>query len=110
MSDLPPDLPRLRTLRMWHNMWLQRIDGAIAAAEQREREQQQGEERRPPAPDWVLELGIGGGAPPAEVHAGHCYAIGRRHRTITREQALEALAEGVRACVHCRPDTALGVL
>lgn len=110
MSDLPPDLPRLRTLRMWHAMWLDRIDSAIAVAEQQEKERHQGEERRPPPPDWVLELGIGVGAPPTEIHAGDCYAIGRRRRPITREQALEALSEGVRACVHCRPDTDLGVL
>ncbi|MEU5900521.1 DUF6233 domain-containing protein [Streptomyces venezuelae] len=27
-----------------------------------------------------------------------------------RDQAVRALAEGVGACSHCRPDTALGVL
>ncbi|WP_329161564.1 DUF6233 domain-containing protein [Streptomyces sp. NBC_01717] len=79
-----------------------------AAAEQRERERQQGEERRPPTPDWVVELGIGVGARPIDV--GGCYAAGKRHRTITREQALAALADGIRACIHCRPDTELGVL
>ncbi|MFE5094671.1 DUF6233 domain-containing protein [Streptomyces sp. NPDC056638] len=81
-------------------MWLGRIDEAIAAAEQ-------GEDRRPPQPDWVVELSVGLGARPTEVHAGHCYAIGKRHLAISREQAL---AEGVRACAHCRPDTELGVL
>lgn len=91
-------------------MTLDRVREQITAVEQRERERQQGEARRQPPPDWVLELGIGVGSPPSEVHAGDCYAIGRRRRTITREQALTALTEGVRACVHCRPDTALGVL
>lgn len=110
MYDLPSDLPRLQTLRLWHALWVQRIDDAIAAAEQREAERRQGEERRPPTPDWVLELGIGKGAPPAEVHAGHCYAIGNRRRVIDRDQALALLADGVRACLHCRPDTTLGVL
>lgn len=95
---------------MWHAMWLGRIDEAIAAAEQREVERRQGEERRPPTPDWVLELGIGVGAPPAEVHVGGCYATGKRRREISREQALTALADGIRACTHCRPDTELGVL
>ncbi|MFD4946687.1 DUF6233 domain-containing protein [Streptomyces sp. NPDC058239] len=84
-------------------MWPGRIDEAIAAVEQREAEQQQGEERRQPTPDWVIELGIGLGARPIEVHAGQCYAI-------SREQALAALARGIRACAHCRPDTELGVL
>ncbi|MGW9130604.1 DUF6233 domain-containing protein [Streptomyces sp. NPDC055681] len=27
-----------------------------------------------------------------------------------REQAPAALADGIRACIHCRPDTELGVL
>jgi hypothetical protein len=110
VNDLPPDLPRLRTLETWLAVSLDRVRQQIAAAEQQEREKQRGEERRPPPPDWVLELGIGVGSPPSEVHAGHRYAIGRRRRPITREQALAALGEGVRACVHCRPDTELGVL
>ncbi|WP_406322155.1 DUF6233 domain-containing protein [Streptomyces sp. NBC_01637] len=111
MSDLlPSDLSRLRTLRTWHAMWVKRIDEAIAAAEQRERERQQGEERRPPTPDWIIELSIGVGARPTEVHVGGCYAAGKRHSAITREQALAALADGIRACIHCRPDTELGVL
>ncbi|WP_392752779.1 hypothetical protein [Streptomyces sp. LN590] len=49
---------------------MDRIDEAIAAAEQRERERQQGEERRPPTPDWIVELSIGVGARPIEVHVG----------------------------------------
>ncbi|MGW1407197.1 DUF6233 domain-containing protein [Streptomyces sp. NPDC002403] len=78
--------------------------------ERREAEQQQGAERRPPTPDWVVELSIGLGAWAIEVHAGHCCAIGKRHRAISREQSLAALAEGIRACAHCQPDTELGVL
>ncbi|MET8325085.1 DUF6233 domain-containing protein [Streptomyces sp. NPDC005181] len=61
-------------------------------------------------PDWIVELSIGVGARPIEVHVGGCYAAGKRHRAITREQALAALADGIRACIHCRPDTELGVL
>ncbi|MFE4921594.1 DUF6233 domain-containing protein [Streptomyces sp. NPDC056661] len=62
------------------------------------------------APDWIIELGIGVGARPIEVHVGGCYAAGKRHRAITRERALAALADGIQACIHCRPDTELGVL
>src|SRR3954453_1299405 len=29
-DDLPPDLARLLTLRVWHTLWLQRIDAKIA--------------------------------------------------------------------------------
>ncbi|MFE5098168.1 DUF6233 domain-containing protein [Streptomyces sp. NPDC056638] len=107
MIDLPSDLPHLHTLRIWTAACLREIDEAIAEAELREAERKQGEERRPPPPDWVLELGIGAGSPPTEVHAGHCYAIGRKRRA--REQAVAALTGGVRACLHCRPDTELGV-
>ncbi|MFF3059941.1 DUF6233 domain-containing protein [Streptomyces sp. NPDC057909] len=57
-----------------------------------------------------MELSIGVGARPIEVHVGGCYAAGKRQRVITREQALAALAGGIRACIHCRPDTELGVL
>ncbi|MGW3827782.1 DUF6233 domain-containing protein [Streptomyces sp. NPDC005071] len=97
-------------MRTWYAMWVDRIDEAIVAAEQRERERQQSEERRPPTPEWIVELSIGVGARPIEVHVGGCPAAGKRQRVITREQALAALADGMRACVHCRPDTELGVL
>ncbi|MDX3766400.1 MULTISPECIES: DUF6233 domain-containing protein [unclassified Streptomyces] len=107
---LPSDLSRLRTLRTWHVMWVERIDEAIAAAEQRQRERQQDEDRRPPTPDWIVELSIGVGARPIEVHVGGCHAAGKRHRAITREQALAALADGIRACIHCRPDRAWGAV
>ncbi|MCX4971199.1 DUF6233 domain-containing protein [Streptomyces sp. NBC_00654] len=110
VPDLPADLPRLYTLRAWHAMWVARIDEAIAAAEQREKERLQGERVRPPTPDWVMEHGIGVGAPAMEIHVGGCYAAGKRLKVISREQALGALADGVRACTHCRPDTALGML
>ncbi|MGY3676958.1 thioredoxin reductase [Streptomyces sp. TE33382] len=79
-------------------------------AEQRKREKQRGEQARPPTPDWVMEHGIGVGSPAMEVHVGGCYAAGDRLKVISREQAQGALAEGVRACTHCRPDTQLGML
>ncbi|MEU8032952.1 DUF6233 domain-containing protein [Streptomyces sp. NPDC049099] len=39
-------------------------------------------------------------------------SAGQRPRAAgaTRQQALEALRQQGRACVHCRPDTALGLL
>ncbi|MFD0294814.1 DUF6233 domain-containing protein [Streptomyces sp. NPDC127118] len=79
------------------------MDAAIATAEQREAEQQRGEEQRPPTPDRVVERGIGQAAPPAEVHVSGCH-MARNTRPVTREQALQALVAGVRACIHCRPD------
>ncbi|MFG2525041.1 DUF6233 domain-containing protein [Streptomyces sp. NPDC048527] len=38
------------------------------------------------------------------------HMAGKRSRGVERDQALRAVAEGVDACPHCRPDTELGVL
>lgn len=109
-DDLPPDLERLLTLRVWHAMWLQRIDHKIAAVRQKEAEQEQGRQRRPPAPDWMVELGIGAGNPPTRVHAGDCYAAAKRRRSVDRDEARRLLTSGLPACTHCRPDQHLGIL
>lgn len=109
MHNLPPDLPRLRTLETWLALQLSQVQRAIAAAEQREKERQAGIERRPPQPDWLLEAGIGDG-PPVYVHVGGCHMAGKRSRGVDRPAALRALTEGVNACSHCRPDSELGWL
>ncbi|MET8434799.1 DUF6233 domain-containing protein [Streptomyces sp900116325] len=110
MCDLPPDLPRLRTLRTWYatvgwtaSTWRSRRPGSSEGA------------------------AAGRGAAAADAGLG-CRAQhrcrrtadrsplgrvprgGKRQRAITREQALAALADGMRACIHCRRDTELGVL
>ncbi|MFG3085100.1 DUF6233 domain-containing protein [Streptomyces parvulus] len=110
MTDLPPDLPRLRTLETWLRYALDEVRAAIDLAEQREREEQQGRERRPPPPDWLLEQGLNRNAPPVQVHVGGCWNSGKRRRGITRDEALRALVDGVKACSACRPDTELGYL
>ncbi|MFE7365933.1 DUF6233 domain-containing protein [[Kitasatospora] papulosa] len=110
MSEQPSHLIMLQFARRIALQQVDQIDQWIAAEERREAERQQGERARPPKPDWVVEYGIGQGSPPTEVHAGHCYSIGKRNRAITREQALGLLADGLRACMHCRPDTELGLL
>ncbi|MFE0440948.1 hypothetical protein ACFW2K_39270 [Streptomyces nigra] len=46
-DDLPPDLDRLRTLRVWHALWVQRIDAKIAALQRRQAEEENGRRRRP---------------------------------------------------------------
>ncbi|MDX3398419.1 DUF6233 domain-containing protein [Streptomyces sp. ME01-18h] len=110
MTDLPPDLPRLRTLETWLAYTLAEVREAIARAEQREREEQYGREHRPPPPDWLLEQGLNRDAPPVQVHVGGCWNAGKRSRGVVRDDALRALAAGVRACSACRPDTELGYL
>ncbi|MFD3579871.1 DUF6233 domain-containing protein [Streptomyces sp. NPDC058644] len=95
-QDPPPDLPRLRTLRSGHAMWVDRLDEAIEAAERREAERVRGEQARPAV----------------YVHAGHCDMMPKppRAKGITVDQARRALHERVDACPHCRPDTELGML
>lgn len=107
MTDLPPDLPRLRTLETWLNHSLQRVRAAITTAEQREAEQQHGQKTRPPEPDWLIEVGLNGRAA-VYVHRGDCHMAGKRSRPASHDQAIQALTAGVDACTHCRPDTALG--
>ncbi|MFL3869288.1 DUF6233 domain-containing protein [Streptomyces griseobrunneus] len=34
----------------------------------------------------------------------------RRRKTVPREEALRLLADGLRACQFCKPDTELGLL
>lgn len=110
MSDLPPDLPRLRTLETWLELSLDRIRQQIAAAEAAAAEQAA---RLPPAPppEWELELDLS--RRPAVVHVGGCSMAGKgfRGRPLSREEALRALGvERIPACPYCSPDAELGVL
>ncbi|MFE2710657.1 DUF6233 domain-containing protein [Streptomyces mirabilis] len=109
MQDLPPDLPRLRTLETWLAHTLDRVRQQIAAVERQETEQRRGEQARPPEPDWLIEQGLSGRAA-VYVHVGGCGMAGKRSRGVERDQALRALAEGVDACTHCRPDSELGFI
>jgi hypothetical protein len=110
VTDLPPDLPRLRTLETWLALTLDQVRAAITAAEKREAERQHGIEHRPPPPDWLLEHGLNRDTPPLYVHVGGCWNAGKRSKGMARDEALRALADGVKACGACRPDTALGYL
>lgn len=110
MTDLPPDLPRLRTLETWLALQLQQVRQRIADVQRREGEKQRGAEARPPQPDWLLESGLNRDAAPVAVHTGDCHMVGKRARGVPRDLALRALAEGVEACGHCRPDVELGYI
>ncbi|MER5347751.1 DUF6233 domain-containing protein [Streptomyces mirabilis] len=57
----------------------------------------------------MVELGIGSGRPPIEVHMGGCYAAGKRRRPVPRDEARRLLTSGVRACTHCKPDAQLRI-
>ncbi|MFE5681707.1 DUF6233 domain-containing protein [Streptomyces sp. NPDC056512] len=110
MNDSPTSrLDMLRFARRIAVQQVEQIDRWIAAEERREAERQRGEQARPPAPDWLIEMGLGG-RDPVYVHVGGCHMAGKRSRGVERDQALRAVTEGVDACPHCRPDTELGVL
>ncbi|MFG2753947.1 DUF6233 domain-containing protein [Streptomyces xanthophaeus] len=109
MSELPPDLPRLRTVVTYLRNELERAERALGAAEEQAAEVSR---RRPPLEPaaWLLERGIGVGRPPFRVHAGDCWDTAKRCGPVSAEEARRALAEGVQACPHCQPDVVLGVL
>ncbi|MFE6364318.1 DUF6233 domain-containing protein [Streptomyces sp. NPDC057806] len=109
-DDLPPDPDRLQTLRVWHALWVDPIDAKIAALRQRQTEEARGRPGRPAPPDWVVELGPGSSRQPVEVHVGDCHMAGKRRRAISRDEARRLLATGLRACLHCQPDTQLGII
>ena len=109
MHDLPPDLPRLRTLETWLAYTLDRVRRQIRDVERRETEQQAAV-HQPPPPEWILDQGLNRDAPPLYVHVGGCHMTGKRSHGISRADALRWLADGIPACTHCRPDTELGYL
>ncbi|MER6736504.1 DUF6233 domain-containing protein [Streptomyces puniciscabiei] len=87
------------------------IDAWIVEEERREGERRQGEEQRPPTPEWLIQYGLNRTNIDA-VHVGGCWAAKKsgRCRPASREQAIDALRRQVPPCVHCRPDTELGIL
>lgn len=109
-DDLPSDLDQLRTLRIWHALWVQRIDAKAAAIRQRQAEEEYGRRNRPAPPEWIVELGIGAGRPPLQVHAGDCHMAGKRHRPVDRDEARRLLTQGLKACIHCQPDVLLRII
>ncbi|MEU8772029.1 DUF6233 domain-containing protein [Streptomyces griseus] len=114
MSDLPPDLDRLRTLETWLALSLKRVREEIAAAERPA--QPRRSPRKPaaaraavpcrePTPDGGISL-AGIGRSVAEIHRGDCFT-GGVIQPVSAERARAELADGVQACGVCRPDRVL---
>ncbi|MFG3046286.1 DUF6233 domain-containing protein [Streptomyces sp. NPDC048241] len=110
MHDQPDRLSLLRFLERVQLRHLEETRRWIADEERRRAEQQRGEQARPPAPDWVIDYGLNREGLPLAVHTGDCHMTGKRARGVAADAARRAIVEGVKACGHCRPDTALGVL
>lgn len=112
MSD-HDDVTRLQLLyglRRYLTRELRRVDAWIAQEQQREQERRRGEQARPPAPDWLIELGIGQGRPAVLVHAGGCDMVRARWRAVDRTEAWRQRDAGVDGCTHCALDAKLGYL
>lgn len=114
VNDEPPS--RLDLLRFARRVVVQQakaaiaqIDRWIAVEERREAEQRRGMEARPPAPAWLLEQGLSG-RDAVYVHVGDCWNAGKRSKRMERDEARRALADGVKPCPQCRPDSVLGFL
>ncbi|MER5461691.1 DUF6233 domain-containing protein [Streptomyces sp. NPDC002668] len=107
MSDLPPDLPRLHTLRTYLEVQLAAVQDAIRRIEQQTRINTAPPEREPPP--WLAEYGIGAERTVVQIHRGDCAMTGPRKKAISEQEARQGCAD-VGACQYCRPDTALGVL
>jgi hypothetical protein len=106
----PSRLAALRFLERVQVRDLERTRRWIADEERREAEQQRGRAARPPVPDWLIEQGLNPTAPPVYVHRGGCHMAGKRSKGVAQDQALRALADGIAACSHCRPEIGLGYL
>lgn len=91
---------RLHALRVWHTLRLERIDAKIAALRQPGKEER-GRRNHPAPPDWVVELGIGAGRPPLQIHAGDCHMAGKRHRAVSHDETRRLIATGL---PETRPD------
>src|SRR5689334_18101641 len=108
-DDLPPDLPRLDAIETYLLLALDRVRAKKAAVQRREAERERGERARPPAPDWLVEYGLNRDAMPVAVHLGDCHIVKKSNRVkgVDSDTVRRAIAGGVEACIHCRPDTEL---
>lgn len=109
MSDLPPDLGRLRVLEQYLLLQLGEVRARIAEVDT--------QQVQPPVHEaekwWVEYRRTPDGFRPTVVHAPDCFtARGVRAEKVTREEAAAALAAPDSAmvpCALCTPDTILGV-
>ncbi|MEU9304980.1 DUF6233 domain-containing protein [Streptomyces sp. NPDC048269] len=105
----PPDLARLEVVERQLHALLVEVRALIVEAR---RDQRLAETPHRPVPQtgWRIQYGIGAVQRPVMVHAGDCSLGQSRSRPATREQATDALAQGVEACPICRADSGLGML
>ncbi|MFI9078742.1 DUF6233 domain-containing protein [Streptomyces sioyaensis] len=111
-SPLPDDVERLKVIKTYLQLELQRVHRRLAQAEQREHEQKaarQATTRAGPPPAWTMQINVGADPRPVAIHHGQCTVGQSRVRPITRRAAIEALTAGVEACALCRPERELQI-
>ncbi|MFJ7422739.1 DUF6233 domain-containing protein [Streptomyces uncialis] len=106
MSDLPPDLPQLYTLRIWHAHILKKVEARIGELERQAAERQEQTAQSRPRPDWLIEKGLSPRSP-GIVHASDCHIVGGRSRPASRDEAWRARVDGAEGCEHCQVDSVL---
>ncbi|WP_331761955.1 DUF6233 domain-containing protein [Streptomyces sp. NBC_01546] len=105
----PPDLARLEVVEQQLQALLVEVRTLIAEA-RRDQRLAETPHRSVPEAGWRIQYGIGAVRRPVTVHIGDC-SMGMPHsRPATREQAVDALTQGVEACAFCRADSGLGML
>ncbi|MFI1067008.1 DUF6233 domain-containing protein [Streptomyces spororaveus] len=105
----PPDLARLEVVEQQLHALLVEVRTLISEA-RRDQRLAQTEHRAVPEVEWRIQYGIGAVRRPVMVHTGDCSMGMARSRPVSREQAVQALVQGVEACAFCRADSGLGVL
>ncbi|MFK0294834.1 DUF6233 domain-containing protein [Streptomyces sp. NPDC090442] len=114
----PTDTHLLRVLERYLSLQLAEVRRRLAAAEGAAGRPvaaavpaSTGPRPRPAAAaEWVIQVDVGRTRRPIAVHRGGCPdARGPRTVPATRRDAVDALAAGVPACLHCAPDRALGL-
>lgn len=98
-DDLPPDLPRLRTLERYLQLELEEVRAAIRRLEQTP-------EPTPARPSWLAEYD---GQRLVQIHRGDCNVTGPHTKAVDEDVARRGIVEAG-ACQYCRPDRAIGVL
>lgn len=108
VSELPPDLSRLRAIETYLQLQLRSVQQRVAEVEQWEKTREAAARPRN-LPEWTLQMDIGPVPRPVAVHHGECTVGGKRLKRISRRDAIEALGAGILPCALCRPERELQV-
>lgn len=107
-SPYPPDDERLAAIEAYLTVQLLYVRAERAALARRRAIQER--TAPPPPPPFRIQRSVDHARNPVQVHLGTCKLAGRAATSASADAARRALAEQVRACAVCRPDTELGIL